>query len=66
MRNRVVACAVRSNEKINISERVVFDFLACECFARESFNSVSRKSSYHVLRIHDLRVDSERCSISND
>jgi hypothetical protein len=66
IKDRVVECAVRSDEKINISERVVFDSLACECLVRESFNSVSRKNSYHVLRIHDLRVDLERCSISDD
>jgi hypothetical protein len=66
MKNRVVACVVKSDEKINISERVVFDSFACECLARESFNSVFRKSSYHVLKIHDLRVDSKRCFIFDD
>jgi hypothetical protein len=66
MKDRVVACAVRFDEKINISERVVLDFLACECFACESLNFVFRKNSYHVLRIHDLRVDSKQCFISND
>jgi hypothetical protein len=34
MRDRVVACAVRSDEIINISERIVFDSLACERLAR--------------------------------
>jgi hypothetical protein len=66
MRDRVVACAVRSDERININERVVFDLLACECLARESFNFVFKKNSYYVLRIHDLRVDSKRCFISDD
>jgi hypothetical protein len=64
--DRVVSYAVRSDKRINISERVAFDFLACECLACESFNFVSRKNSYHVLRIHDFQVDLERCPISDD
>jgi hypothetical protein len=45
IRNRVVAYIVKSDEKINISEQVVLDFFACECFARETFNFVFKKRS---------------------
>jgi hypothetical protein len=51
--------AVRSDERININERVALDFLSCECFAPESFNSVFKKSSYHVLKIYNFRIDSK-------
>jgi hypothetical protein len=61
MKDRVIVCTVKSNERININKRVVFDFLACECFAYEFFNFVFKKSSYHVLKIHDLWIDSKRC-----
>jgi hypothetical protein len=57
---------MKSDEKINISEWVILDLLACKCLARESFNFVFRKNSYHVLKIHNFRIDLKWCFISDD
>jgi hypothetical protein len=67
MRNRVwVACAKKVQMKIDIYDRAVFDSFSCENFYRRFFDSVSRQSSYHILKIHDLWVDLERNFVFNE
>jgi hypothetical protein len=55
MRSRVcVDCDRRISMRVDVDDRAVFDSLSCKSLDRESFDSVSRQDSYHVLEIHDL------------
>jgi hypothetical protein len=55
MRDRVcVDCDKKISIKVDVDDRAIFDFLSCKSLDRESFDSVSRQDSYHVLEVHDL------------